>query len=100
MVKPVTDMPIVWTYGHTSQPEVWFADSAATVHVSPNREDFTTYQKYDECRIIKAFGHNMVKAVSEGNILSDINFKGQVGRIQLTQVLHVPGVDGKVLSLK
>ena len=42
----------------------------------------------------------MVKVVGEGNILADINLKGKVRRIQLTQVLHVPGVDGKVLSLK
>ena len=42
----------------------------------------------------------MVKVVSEGNIQVDINFKGKVRRIQLTQVLHIPGVDGKILSLK
>ena len=100
MVKAITDTPIVWTYGHTSQLKVWFANSAATVHVSPNWEDFITYQKYNECWIIKAFGNNMVKVVGEGNILADINLKGKVRRIQLTQVLHVPGVDGKILSLK
>jgi len=100
MIKGVTDTPIVWTYGHDSRPDIWFADSAATVHVSPNREDFTSYQKYDQCRVIKAFGHNTIKVVGEGNILADIKFGNKITRIQLTQVMHVPGADGKILSLK
>src|SRR5882724_1302458 len=49
MVKPVTDMPIVWSHRSASQQDIWFANSAATVHISPNREDFTSYQKYDKC---------------------------------------------------
>ena len=32
--------------------------------------------------------------------LADIEFQGKISRIRLTQVLHVPGTDGKVLSLK
>jgi len=43
MVKSITETPIVWTYGSAGRPDIWFADSAVTVHVSPNREDFTTY---------------------------------------------------------
>ena len=55
-VKAVTETPIVWTYGYTERPDVWFADSAATVHVSPNRADFTSYRKYAKDRDIKALG--------------------------------------------
>jgi len=32
----------------TGRTDVWFADSAATIHVSPNQEDFTMYQAYTE----------------------------------------------------
>ncbi len=42
-VNAVTETPIVWTYGATGRPDVWFANSAATVHVSPSHEDFTSY---------------------------------------------------------
>ena len=35
-VKTITDTPIVWTYGSNKNLEEWIADSAATVHVSPN----------------------------------------------------------------
>src|SRR5882724_2340 len=45
-IKTFTDTPIVWTYGYTGQTDIWFADLAATIHVSPNQEDFTTYQAY------------------------------------------------------
>src|SRR5882724_10683827 len=100
MVKPVTDMPIVWSHGSTSQQDIWFADSAATVHISPNQEDFTSYQKYDKCRDIKTFGQNTVKGISEGDILADISFRGKTKKIRLTNVMHVPSAEGKILSLK
>src|SRR5882724_1915568 len=73
-VKPVTDMPIVWSHRSASQLDIWFADSAATVHVSPIWEDFTTYLEYDKCQDIKTFGKNTVKGISEGDILAEINF--------------------------
>ena len=92
-------MPIVWSHGYTSKPDIWFADSAAMVHVSPNWEDFTSYQKYDKCWIIKMFGYNTVKAVGVGNIVANIKFWDKITRIQLTQFMHVPGTDQKILSL-
>jgi len=58
------------------------------------------YQKYNEWRIIKVFGNNTVKAVGEGSILANIEFHDKTTRIQLTQVMPVPGADGKILSLK
>ena len=42
----------------------------------------------------------MVKGLGEGDIVADIEFQGKVTRIRLTQVMHVPGTDGKILSLK
>ena len=100
MVKSITETLIVWTYGSPGRPDVWFADSAATVHVSPNREDFTTYRTYEESRDIKAFRNNSVKGIGEGDITADIEFQGKVTRICLTHVMHVPKAEGKILSLK
>jgi len=37
----------------------------------------------------------MVKGVGEGDIKEDIEFEGKTMRICLTQVMHVPGTDGK-----
>ena len=59
-----------------------------------------TYCTYTESRVIRAFGNNTVKGVGEGDIVADIEFQGKVTRIRLTQVMHIPGADGKILSLK
>jgi len=99
-VNSISDTPIVWTYGSKGRPEVWFADSAATIHVSPNREDFSSYQKYGEQRDVKAFGNNSVKGISEGDIDADIEYGGKITRIRLTRVMHVSEAEGKILSLK
>jgi hypothetical protein len=60
---------------------VWYADSAATVHVSPNRDDFTTYHEFKKSRVIKAFGNNEVKAIGEGDIVADVYYGGKNTRI-------------------
>ena len=96
----VTETPIIWTYGSASLPDVWIANLAATLHVSSNWDDFSSYWKYDEIQDIKAFGNNIVKGVGEGNIIADIEFKGKLMRICLTQVMHIPSADRKILSLK
>ncbi len=72
----------------------------ATVHVSPNHADFTSYRKYAKDCDIKAFGNNMVKGVGEGDIVANIEHGGKNMRIHLNNVMHVPSADRKILSLK
>jgi len=74
-VNSFTDTPIVWTYGSRNQPDVWFADSAATIHVSTNRKDFTSYCEYNNERSINAFGNNLVKGAGEGDINVEVECK-------------------------
>ena len=100
MVKAITKTPIIWECGPEIHPDVWFSDSALTVHVSSNREDFTTYEAYTKSQDIKAFGNNQVESVGEGDILADIEFQGKTTQICLTQVIHIPKSEGKILSLK
>ena len=99
-VKTVMSSPIIWAYGHSKKPDVWFADSTATVHLTSDRNEFTTYPKYDTNHTINAFGKNEVQAVGEGDVLADVDYQGKTTRNQLTQVMHVPSADGKILSLK
>jgi len=35
-IRTVADTPMVWAYGSVSEPDVWIADLAATIHVSSN----------------------------------------------------------------
>ena len=37
---------------------------------------------------------------SEGEITASIEYQGKYTNVHLTQVMHVPGADGKILSLK
>ena len=41
-----------------------------------------------------------MKGIGEGDILADINFWGKTKKIRLTNVMHLLGADGKILSLK
>jgi len=99
-VKTATETPIVWTYGSISEPDMWISDSAAKVHVSSNKDNFTLYCKYNTIRDIKAFGNNTIKGVGEGDLIADIECKGKFTRVCLTQVMHVPDAEGNILSLK
>ena len=67
---------------------------------SSDRDDFSSYQKYDESHDIKAFRNKLVKGVGEGDIIAKVEFKGKITKICLTQVMHVAGADRKILSLK
>jgi len=42
----------------------------------------------------------MVKGVGEGDVMADVKFEGKTTRICLTQVIHIPGTNGEILSLK
>ena len=98
-MQTITETPIVWTYGSNGKLDVWFADSAVMVHVSPHHKDFTNYQEYNKSCEIKAFGNNMVKGIGGGDVVADVKFQGNTTRICLTKVMHIPGANGKILSL-
>ena len=80
-------------YRSKGKPDVWFANSAAMVHISPHHIDFTNYHEYNPSHEIKAFGNNIVKGVGKGDIVADVKFQGNIMRIHLTKVMHVPGTD-------
>jgi len=71
----------VWTYGSKNRPDVWFTDSAATIHVSPNRKDFASYQRYDHEHTINVFGNNLVKGAGEGDIDVEVEYGGKIMKI-------------------
>jgi len=93
-VNTVTKTPIVWAYGSTSLPDIWIADSATTVHISSDRDDFSSYWKYHESHDIKAFGNNLVKGVGEGDIIAEVEFKGKVTK-NLSHTSHAHTWSGR-----
>jgi len=96
-VNSITDTPIVWTCGSSGWSDTWFSNSAAMIHVSSNREDFSSYRKYKQECTIKVSSKNSVKGAGEGDIEVDIECSGKTTRIRLTQSCMYLG---KILSLK
>jgi len=46
------------------------------------------------------FRNNLVKGAGEGDIEVNVECQGNITKIRLTNVMHVPGAKGKILSLK
>src|SRR5882724_5420203 len=99
-VNKVADTHIVWAYGSETQTDVWYADSAATVHVCTNQNNFSTYLEYQDKHTIRTFGKDEVYGIGEGDIDAEVEFQGKITRIKLTNVMHVPGRTSNILSLK
>ncbi|TMW55192.1 hypothetical protein Poli38472_013954 [Pythium oligandrum] len=74
----------------------WIMDSGATSHMTFDEGDFVSY---------KRFGHGTPVEMADGNKLSAVGsgavrFKANNGsRVTLTQVLHVPGLDKRLISV-
>jgi len=49
---------------------------------------------------INAFGNNLVKGTGEGHIDIKVECGGKIAKIQLANIMHVPGAEGRILSLK
>jgi len=49
---------------------------------------------------IRNFRNNMVEGVGKGDILAEVEYRGNPTRICLTEVMHIPGADRNILSLK
>jgi hypothetical protein len=99
-VSKVTDTHIVWAHGVEMKAGVWYADTAATVHVCTNRNEFSSYQKYTDKHRIRTFGKGETYGIGEGSIEAEVEYQGRSTRITLTKVMHVPEGDGNILSLR
>lgn len=73
----------------------WIVDSGASSHMSPHRELFTTYVKFEEPEPITIGDGTKLEALGEGNIpfLTD-DFEGT-----FTKVLWVPGLKANLFSV-
>jgi len=85
--------------------EDWLMDSGATEHLTPQRDDYKTYQAYPKSRAeyvtlgdsktrLRVHGMGTVERWAE-----DPNTNKPLCLLTLTNVLHVPGIKRRFLSL-
>ena len=76
-------------------PSGWLIDSGASSHMSPMTSDFTEYQKLNPVIEVTVADGAKVQAVGKGTIV----LEGIKHRITVTDVLHIPKLDRRLLSV-
>lgn len=90
---------VCFTIGKTDKSS-WYVDSAATCHISCNKEFFTNFNETRKNDIYLADG-TMLEAKGIGNCV--IYIKGQEEDIiecTIEDVLYIPEIDGNLLSVR
>jgi transposase InsO family protein len=81
------------------QARVELYDSGATRHISPYRNDFTTYRALDPPMYLKAANGQQFPAVGTGDMVISAPNGDQESDLTLEQVLHAPSVGYTLVSL-
>ena len=89
---------VVTNGGSSSNMSKWIIDSEAMQQMTPHRQAFDTYEAISNCHVF--LGDNgMVEAMGKGSILVETQVKGQMKRITIHDVLHVPKLHANLLSV-
>jgi hypothetical protein len=81
-------------------PCVELYDSGATRHISPYRDDFTTYQLLDPPLFLNTANSQQFLAVGTGSMTVSVpNGQGRQSELTLEDVLHAPSVGYTLVSL-
>lgn len=76
----------------------WIVDSGATQHMTPHRHMFDTYESVSNRNVF--LGDNgAVEALGKGSILVESRVNGEVKKIRVYDVLHVPKLHVNLLSV-
>jgi hypothetical protein len=73
-------------------------DSGATKHMTPHKVAFDMYEVIPT-RNVHMGDDNIVEAIGMGSILVEVMMKGQIRRIRIKDVLHVPNLHANLLSV-
>lgn len=77
----------------------WVLDTGASRHMTFDRADFTSYQELDQERIVRFGGNQKGHGVGIWVVKLVTIVNNQVKRINLKDVLHVPELRRKVISI-
>ncbi|KAG2773013.1 Copia protein [Phytophthora cactorum] len=74
----------------------WLIDSGATAHMTPHRDDLFEYEDLEENIEVTIADGKKIRVVGTGSVrLMGIDGK----RIKMVEVLHIPGLDRRLLSV-
>jgi transposase InsO family protein len=76
----------------------WIMDSGATKHMTPHRVAFNTYEVISP-RNVHLGDDSVVDAVGVGSIVVDVLVRGQVKKMTIKDVLHVPKLQANLFSV-
>jgi hypothetical protein len=76
--------------------EAWLIDSGASFHMTPHKEWFCKYERYDGGYVFLGDG-SIAKIIGRGKFKLDLMNRRI---ITLHGVLHIPGLDKKLISIR
>jgi hypothetical protein len=72
--------------GLLEDPDLWIADTAATVHMTPYRSDLTNLQKLEECNLI-TMGNGLQEEMKEvADVIGTISNNGKEMSVRIQDV--------------
>jgi hypothetical protein len=77
----------------------WMVDSGCSRHMTFYKEAFQDYYKLQEPVVIITATGALLQGVGEGTVALQPVVQGQARAVELTRVLHVPGLTGSLISV-
>ena len=77
----------------------WFIDSAATVHMSYERESFDDYKAYEDPKCVALGDNAVIFAEGEGTVRLPVYVGSEIIQITLRNVLYVPHLKKNLFSV-
>ena len=78
---------------------IWWIDSGASQHMTPNKKDFFVYTEFQKPINIKLADNSTLYSYGTGDVRVTIHDNGNKFNIELRNVLYVPKIKNKLLSL-
>jgi len=90
---------IVASFYGTSESKAWMLDSGCTKHMTPHRNEFTTYQSISPMPILLGDFNQSINYVGVGTVIGLTTVNGKAQKIELKNVLHAPDLPCRYFSV-
>ena len=77
----------------------WWIDSGASRHMSEEQNDFQTYKELEDPVRISLADNSVLFGIGVGDVMISIYDTSRSFKVRLDNVLHIPTIQKKLLSL-